>query len=528
MKRVNKSVLTVIIAAVCAPSYATINDTERAAAVEQFQKSAAIYNDASLDINDSRVTEAQRMAIQSLERLGVHSGDIPDMIGNYSYLTTPEAIQSWVPYTLENGQGDALITANANRTATQKDALLNARFLHLKQLKAEQEEQNKQGNQRISANIERTIAQHPDNFAIQGRLTEQNQATRDASQDASIEQAQHTANWASLKADDAHHAILSNQVDIDSNTKAISDNAAAQAMRDSEQDAATTRVEDAAQHANINAAAALKNYTVLSGNVAGNIKDVAANKKAIEHNTSDINNIVSYTEDVHKQVLVNSENIASSTENLKETSNVATANARQIEMMNSDHIQGMLHAKQEAETKATVNTAISGIAANDHAKEIAANSNAIISTDRKVNSLAAQQRVASVYYGEQIQALATDTANAIDQDRSAIRSTQSRVADNTLQLEKLNGNFSKLRSQVNRDRGEYRAGIAAATALAGLPQVNANQTFMVSAAAGTFKEATAIAVGGSATVTEHVVMKFGVSDSSENDLAANVGIGYGF
>lgn len=82
MKRVNKSVLTVIIATVCAPSYATINDTERAAAVEQFQKSAAIYNDASLDINDSRVTEAQRMAIQSLERLGVHSGDIPDMIGN--------------------------------------------------------------------------------------------------------------------------------------------------------------------------------------------------------------------------------------------------------------------------------------------------------------------------------------------------------------------------------------------------------------------------------------------------------------
>ncbi|MEB6381618.1 YadA-like family protein, partial [Leclercia adecarboxylata] len=217
---------------------------------------------------------------------------------------------------------------------------------------------------------------------------------------------------------------------------------------------------------------------------------------------------------------------------------LVSANAERTAEQHIDNfaVQGRLAAQQQSTRDDAQDTAIvqAQHAANtgtDHAKEIEANSKAISNTDRKLSALASQQHIDSVYYGDQIKALANNVAgeaSEINKNSAAISSTQTKVADNSRQISKLNSNFSSLKSQVDSDRKEYRSGIATATALAGMPQVNSNQTFMVSAAAGTFKDASAIAVGGSANVSDHVVVKFGVSDSTENDVAANVGIGYGF
>ncbi len=46
---------------------------------------------------------------------------------------------------------------------------------------------------------------------------------RDNGQDTAIQDAQHAANWASMKADDAQHAIMVAQTDIDANKAAIAD-----------------------------------------------------------------------------------------------------------------------------------------------------------------------------------------------------------------------------------------------------------------------------------------------------------------
>ena len=48
-------------------------------------------------------------------------------------------------------------------------------------------------------------------------ITNQAQTDRDNGQDTAIQDAQHAANWASMKADDAQHAIMVAQTDIDAN-----------------------------------------------------------------------------------------------------------------------------------------------------------------------------------------------------------------------------------------------------------------------------------------------------------------------
>lgn len=287
--------------------------------------------------------------------------------------------------------------------------------------------------------------------------------------------------------------------------------------------------------------------TVVAGNYAdiqSNASDISKLNRGVEKNSGDIQTVAEYAKSTHDQTLTNKGAISANAANIAATSEVVAGTVKQDAIRNGDKYQSMLHARQEAETQATVTKAIAAIpvvkpvTVADHSKDIAANKADIKATQGAVSKLATQQKIDSVHYGQQIQTLAGNqgvladavntNANVINNNAAASRATQSQADRNTQSISKLNSNFSSLKNQVESDRSEYRGGIATATALAGLPQVNANQKFMVSAAAGTFKDASAIAVGGSANITEHVVVKFGVSDSTEGDAAANVGIGYGF
>ncbi|CZY32958.1 YadA C-terminal domain-containing protein [Enterobacter hormaechei] len=61
-----------------------------------------------------------------------------------------------------------------------------------------------------------------------------------------------------------------------------------------------------------------------------------------------------------------------------------------------------------------------------------------------------------------------------------------------------------------------------------MPQVEKEQAVMFSAGVGSFKDEQAVSVGASFHVGSNTIVKAGVSDSTNNDLAMGAGIGIGF
>ena len=111
----------------------------------------------------------------------------------------------------------------------------------------------------------------------------------------------------------------------------------------------------------------------------------------------------------------------------------------------------------------------------------------------------------------------------MNSDHAALRSTQSQVASNTQQLNKLNSNFSNLKSQVNENKKQASAGVSGAMAMSNIPQVLQTQSFAVGAGVGGYDGESAVAVGFSARLSQRITMKATVSD----DTASNIGYGAG-
>ena len=66
-----------------------------------------------------------------------------------------------------------------------------------------------------------------------------------------------------------------------------------------------------------------------------------------------------------------------------------------------------------------------------------------------------------------------------------------------------------------------------AGALAGLPQVEQGKTFQVSAGVGNYAGYSALAIGGSARITQNTIVKMGVSATGgSNHVLLNAGVGY--
>lgn len=91
-----------------------------------------------------------------------------------------------------------------------------------------------------------------------------------------------------------------------------------------------------------------------------------------------------------------------------------------------------------------------------------------------------------------------------------------------------NAQFKSLKDEMDDNKKESRSGAASAIAIASMPQVEAGQSVMFSAGAGTFKDEQALSVGASFHAGTSTVIKAGVSDSTNNDLAMGAGIGIGF
>lgn len=363
-------------------------------------------------------------------------------------------------------------------------------------------------------------------------ITNQAQLDRDNGQDTAIQNAQHTANWASLKADDAHHAIMVAQTDIDANKVAIADTRNDVSVVQS--DVSTLKgdvvhAQSAADHANINANTALMNGVKLSG-------AVTENKNNIEQNRNDI--------------AVQQQQLGKTQKTVAATGDVQTA-ARYQSMIDARQTAATDAQQQQLDTTQKTVSALGDARTSAHYQEMVnarlaaqndANTRTTAEQKQRIDTLttnqATQQHIDSVQYGEQIQRLAQDSTQTheqidsltqdVTQTHQQLTNTQKRVADNSQQINSLNNNFSSLKHEVEDNRKEANAGIASAVAIASQPQVKTGDFMMVSAGAGTFNNESAVSVGASFNAGIHTVIKAGVSADTQSDFGAGVGVGYSF
>ncbi|QLV01071.1 YadA-like family protein [Escherichia marmotae] len=363
-------------------------------------------------------------------------------------------------------------------------------------------------------------------------ITNQAQLDRDNGQDTAIQNAQHTANWASLKADDAHHAIMVAQTDIDANKVAIADTRNDVSVVQS--DVSTLKgdvvhAQSAADHANINANTALMNGVKLSGTVT-------ENKNNIEQNRNDIAVQQQQLDKTQKTVAATGDvQTAARYQSMIDARQTAATDAQQQQL---DTTQKTVSALGDARTSAHYQEMVNArlAAQND------ANTRTTAEQKQRIDTLttnqATQQHIDSVQYGEQIQRLAQDSTQTheqidsltqdVTQTHQQLTNTQKRVADNSQQINSLNNNFSSLKHKVEDNRKEANAGIASAVAIASQPQVKTGDFMMVSAGAGTFNNESAVSVGASFNAGIHTVIKAGVSADTQSDFGAGVGVGYSF
>ncbi|HAI8688919.1 YadA-like family protein [Escherichia marmotae] len=363
-------------------------------------------------------------------------------------------------------------------------------------------------------------------------ITNQAQLDRDNGQDTAIQNAQHTANWASLKADDAHHAIMVAQTDIDANKVAIADTRNDVSVVQS--DVSTLKgdvvhAQSAADHANINANTALMNGVKLSG-------AVTENKNNIEQNRNDIAVQQQQLDETQKTVAATGDvQTTARYQSMIDARQTAATDAQQQQL---DTTQKTVSALGDARTSAHYQEMVNArlAAQND------ANTRTTAEQKQRIDTLttnqATQQHIDSVQYGEQIQRLAQDSTQTheqidsltqdVTQTHQQLTNTQKRVADNSQQINSLNNNFSSLKHEVEDNRKEANAGIASAVAIASQPQVKTGDFMMVSAGAGTFNNESAVSVGASFNAGIHTVIKAGVSADTQSDFGAGVGVGYSF
>jgi hypothetical protein len=72
------------------------------------------------------------------------------------------------------------------------------------------------------------------------------------------------------------------------------------------------------------------------------------------------------------------------------------------------------------------------------------------------------------------------------------------------------------------------AGVAMASALAAMPQVDANKRFNLTAGVGNYLNVSALAIGGSLRVRPSTLVRFGAAFSTNRSRMVNVGVGHSF
>lgn len=114
-----------------------------------------------------------------------------------------------------------------------------------------------------------------------------------------------------------------------------------------------------------------------------------------------------------------------------------------------------------------------------------------------------------------------NTNQRLADDEKTLANHEQRISD----LEANNRtNFNKLEQQQNKDRKEFRAGLAGAFALTAIPQAPQGHTVGFGMGVGTFNGQNAVSAGISARVSANVSVKTGLSWDTADNVGAGAGV----
>ncbi|MFG6657093.1 YadA C-terminal domain-containing protein [Scandinavium sp. M-37] len=266
----------------------------------------------------------------------------------------------------------------------------------------------------------------------------------------------------------------------------------------------------------------------LSGAVAGIGSDITRidtintqQTNAITHNASDLNGLKDVAIIHDQSINKNTADIASlQTDKVDTTTFDIYQNSQNDKDTSQDMAIGAAQSTADiANNKAEANTTrITTLENEPKPKDGVNGKDGITTTITKVDTVS-QAKIAS--QSNQIATLKTQTtAQAHDLNAAKQVFEQAQASSNT--------QFRSLKDEVDSNKKEARSGVASAVAIASMPQVEKSQAVMFSAGIGSFKDEQALSVGASFHAGEHAIIKAGISDSTNNDLAMGAGIGIGF
>ncbi|WP_288821299.1 YadA-like family protein [uncultured Leclercia sp.] len=291
--------------------------------------------------------------------------------------------------------------------------------------------------------------------------------------------------------------------------------------------------------------------TALNGTVQKQAIENIGRDTAISKNADAIN-------DVQTQVNVNGKGIVVATDAAHKAQNTADT-ALTATTVNKTAIETVKASAHDGDRLAKMNAAASNAQAKVYADQKAAEVEAteqpqiskMAATEQQhYNTLAVteQQHFTALQTGvKQVQDTgayaqkrAADAQAYAEANRQALIDTNARVAQNTADLQaqgqqqaafeaQTNQKFSNIDKKIDNVEKKAMRGIAGANALAGLPQLNQDDTFGVAAAVGGYEGESAIAVGASAHPFESkaVTVKAGVT-ATNGAMGWNAGVGYSF
>lgn len=114
-----------------------------------------------------------------------------------------------------------------------------------------------------------------------------------------------------------------------------------------------------------------------------------------------------------------------------------------------------------------------------------------------------------------------NTNQRLADDEKTLANHEQRISDLEANNRK---NFNKLEQQQNKDRKEFRAGLAGAFALTAIPQAPQGHTVGFGMGVGTFNGQNAVSAGISARVSANVSLKTGLSWDTADNVGAGAGV----
>lgn len=342
---------------------------------------------------------------------------------------------------------------------------------------------------------------------------------------ATADQAQHDANWNGVKIDDAHHAIMVAQTDIDQNAADIADNNKHDAAQDT-----------AIHHAQTNADAALHGNLLQSQAIKDNADAIAANNTHDSSQDAAIHHAQANADAALHGNMLQSQQIKTNLDDIDTLKGAALADANR-DRTSSQHVAAPTPTNgkdgvTKVETDTATQEAVKGLQLVQANQSRTASQHftaqPMVATAPKdgkdgvttmiTKTVTDTKTKAELRHVEEVQQVQGAYVQAQSQ---VIAHSSARIDQNSQQIGKNTAQISQNKRDIEDTRDELKRGLNNAAAMTGL-HYHSNDSYAVSA--GTANgDGAAIAGGLSHSITEHTAATVQASTSMDSGWMASVG-----